>query len=319
MSTEPNTGLTRQEPGSLTTDALHNQVVELLGVWLNCAVQSVGDTVPPGSPVNGHRYIVGASATGAWATHDDELAIYRDGWQFYAPPAAGVPIVKNLDDGNDYERVAGAWSAKSAGGSGTLDGLSDVDITGRADGDLLAWDAGASKWVPVATSGGGGALEKLADFTVTTAQRDIDFTGVDLDADAKYVVELAYVPVTTGDHTISLYYNADLTGTNYRATLFYSDGPSAVGFSINSAYAFSCGNSLTPKAAFAKFEIGKVVGHKPFASVAVCGPAFSGGGVRSMLNGHEWGNTANVTSIKLRHVNAGGFGIGTRARLYRLN
>lgn len=41
MSTEPNTGL--------TTDALHNQVVELLGVWLNCAVQSIGDTAHPKS------------------------------------------------------------------------------------------------------------------------------------------------------------------------------------------------------------------------------------------------------------------------------
>ena len=118
MSTEPNTGLTRQEPGSLTTDALHNQVVELLGVWLNCAVQSIGDTVPPGSPVNGERYIVGASATGAWATHDDELAIYRDGWQFYAPPAAGVPIIKNLDDGTDWECVAGVWAEKAGGGGG---------------------------------------------------------------------------------------------------------------------------------------------------------------------------------------------------------
>lgn len=120
MSTEPITGLTYQAAGSQQTDALQNAELNYYGAWLNCVVLSVGDTTPPGSPANGDRYIVGASATGAWATHDDELAIYRDGWQFYAPPAAGVPIVKNLDDGADWEcSDAGVWSAKSGGGVGS--------------------------------------------------------------------------------------------------------------------------------------------------------------------------------------------------------
>lgn len=126
MSTEPNTGLTFQEANSLETDALQNELVNYLGVWLNCVVQTIGDPVPPGSPVNGERYIVGASATGAWATHDDELAIYRDGWQFYAPPADGVPIVKNLDDGDDWECVAGVWAVKAGGGGGGGGGGSSV-------------------------------------------------------------------------------------------------------------------------------------------------------------------------------------------------
>ena len=119
MSTEPNTGLTFQEANSLQTDALQNELVNYLGAWLNCVVLSVGDTTPPTSPANGDRYIVGASATGAWATHDDELAILLGGtWQFYAPPAAGVPIVKNLDDGADWECVAGVWAVKAGGGGG---------------------------------------------------------------------------------------------------------------------------------------------------------------------------------------------------------
>ena len=143
MATEPNTGLTFQEANSLETDALQNELVNYLGVWLNCAVQTVGDTVPPGSPVNGERYIVGASATGAWATHDDELAIYRDGWQFYAPPPAGVPIIKNLDDGADWEcSDAGVWSAKAGGGGSdavdiaydpTASGLTATDVQAAID------------------------------------------------------------------------------------------------------------------------------------------------------------------------------------------
>lgn len=45
-----------------------------------------------------------------------------------------------------------------AGGSGstTLAGLTDVDTTGVADGDVLTYDSGSSEWIPAAPSGGGG-------------------------------------------------------------------------------------------------------------------------------------------------------------------
>lgn len=115
MATEPNTGLTFQEAGSLTTDALHNQVVDLLAVWLNCVVLAVGQAAPTGSEDDGDRYVVG-TGTGVFAGHDDELAILRGGtWQFHAPPDAGVPIIKNLDDGADWERIdSGGWQLKAS-------------------------------------------------------------------------------------------------------------------------------------------------------------------------------------------------------------
>lgn len=116
MATEPITGQTYQEAGSLQTDALQNAQLDYFAAWLNCVVLSVGDTAPPGSPTNGDRYIVGASATGEWATHDDALAVYRDGWQFYAP-IEGV-AVKDLDSGDDYEFVSAAWTVKAGGGGG---------------------------------------------------------------------------------------------------------------------------------------------------------------------------------------------------------
>ena len=115
MSTEPITGLTYQEAGSLQTDALQNAELNYYGAWLNCVVLSVGDTSPPGSPADGDRYIVGAAATGAWATHDDKLAVYRDGWQFYEP-IEGV-TVHNLDDGADWiNEGSGGWALKTGGG-----------------------------------------------------------------------------------------------------------------------------------------------------------------------------------------------------------
>jgi hypothetical protein len=43
-------------------------------------------TAPPGSPVEGARYIVAGTATGAWATHETEIAQYTDSaWEFIIP------------------------------------------------------------------------------------------------------------------------------------------------------------------------------------------------------------------------------------------
>ena len=143
MATEPNTGLTYQEAGSLQTDVLQNAELNYYGAWLNCAVLTVGDAAPPGSPANGDCYIVGASATGAWATHDDELAVYRDGWQFYAPKE-GV-AVKDLDSGDDYEFVAAAWTVKAGGGA--------VSSVNGATGAVVLDDGDVKSVVTALTSG----------------------------------------------------------------------------------------------------------------------------------------------------------------------
>jgi hypothetical protein len=43
-------------------------------------------TAPPGSPSEGDRYIVAATATGSWATHETEIAQYTDSaWEFIEP------------------------------------------------------------------------------------------------------------------------------------------------------------------------------------------------------------------------------------------
>jgi len=151
MATEPITGQTYQEAGSLQTDALQNAQLDYFAAWLNCVVLSVGDTAPPGSPTNGDRYIVGASATGEWATHDDALAVHRDGWQFYAP-TAGV-WVKDLATGDDYEFVGSgpAWTVK-AGGASDADGISYDNSTSG----LSATDVQAAIDELEAMGGGGG-------------------------------------------------------------------------------------------------------------------------------------------------------------------
>lgn len=134
MATEPITGLTYQEPGSTQTDALQNAELNYYGAWLNCVVLSVGDTAPPGSPMNGDRYIVGIGASGAWAPFGDYLVVYRDGWQAYEP-IEGV-TVHNLADASDwiFEGSAG-WAVKgSAGDVSSVNGLTGAVVLD--DGDV---------------------------------------------------------------------------------------------------------------------------------------------------------------------------------------
>lgn len=108
MAVEPITGLPYQEANSLQTDVLQNQQLNYFAAWSNAVVQTVGDNSPPGSPTNGHRYVIGTSPSGAWSGKAKYLAVYRGGWQFYAPYSGAV--VYNLGDGKPYQYIASAWA-----------------------------------------------------------------------------------------------------------------------------------------------------------------------------------------------------------------
>lgn len=177
MSTEPITGLTYQEPGSLQTDALQNAEVNYLGAWLNCSVIDMTSTAPPGSPTNGDRYIVAATATGAWAGHEDDLAVYRDGWQFYTPKEGDR--LNNVDDGGDYLFTGGAWGAAPGGG-----GAGTGDVVGPASSTtnhVALFADGTGKEIK---DGGALAAVALSGDAADVAIADAGgyFTGTDVEA-----------------------------------------------------------------------------------------------------------------------------------------
>lgn len=66
-------------------------------------------TVPPVSPSTADRYIVGASATGAWSGHDKAIAEYNGAtWDFTTPDAAETVWV--TDETAIYTYTSGAWT-----------------------------------------------------------------------------------------------------------------------------------------------------------------------------------------------------------------
>lgn len=165
MATEPITGESYQEAGSLLTDALQNSMLNYFGAWVNCTVLTIGDAAPPGSPANGDCYIVGIG-TGAWAGHDDELAVYRDGWQFYEAKE-GRSQCLNLDDGFRYAFTSGVW-APTAAAIGSASGVEyDNTASGMAADNLQE----AIDELHAAIGSAGGAsigVQFLADTASTT-------------------------------------------------------------------------------------------------------------------------------------------------------
>lgn len=64
----------------------HNEALASLDGLVHLSVKERGRTVPPGTPEEGERYLVGAGATGSFLGHDGEVALFDLGtWRFFTP------------------------------------------------------------------------------------------------------------------------------------------------------------------------------------------------------------------------------------------
>jgi hypothetical protein len=89
-----------------------------LDAIVQLAVVSRALTTPPGSPVEGDRYIPAATATGAWVGQENNIAHWVDGtWEFYAPRKGWL---SGIDDEGIIVRYDGAaWTSIYAPEVGT--------------------------------------------------------------------------------------------------------------------------------------------------------------------------------------------------------
>jgi hypothetical protein len=81
--------------------------------WLECFAQlAVLDrdlVAPPSSPSDGDRYIPNATATGAWAGHEDAIALYMGNtWVFKSAPPGARCYVEDED-------IFIYWSSSTSG------------------------------------------------------------------------------------------------------------------------------------------------------------------------------------------------------------
>jgi len=64
----------------------HNEALRALDAIVQLGVLDRDLATPPGSPVDGDRYIVAAGASGEWAGMENRIAVFQDGaWTFYEP------------------------------------------------------------------------------------------------------------------------------------------------------------------------------------------------------------------------------------------
>ena len=103
----------------------HNEALHVLDCVVQLAALDQNLTSPPGSPTEGDRYIVGPSATGAWAGHDGEIAAYVDAaWSFYSPGAGWIAFV--VDEATLYYWTGSAWASMQ----GVITALQNLALLG---------------------------------------------------------------------------------------------------------------------------------------------------------------------------------------------
>lgn len=94
--------------GQAQKEVTHNEALLLLDALASPAVEGSASPSPPAAPVPGQAWIVGAGATGAWASHDDALAIWTEaGWRFLSP-RDGMAVWRQ-DTGMWIIRNGGVW------------------------------------------------------------------------------------------------------------------------------------------------------------------------------------------------------------------
>jgi hypothetical protein len=119
----------------------HNEALRALDAIVQLSVLDKDLTAPPGSPAESDRYIVPASATGAWAGHDGNIAAWQDGaWAFYAPREGWLAWA--ADEDRLYAWTGTAWTPLPAGqvavSSGVYPPLSTERTTSSANTPVSA-------------------------------------------------------------------------------------------------------------------------------------------------------------------------------------
>jgi Protein of unknown function (DUF2793) len=96
-------------PGQAQKEIFHNEALTRIDAALHGCVEEAPRPDPPAEPAPGQSWLVGASATGAWAGKEDALASWTaGGWRFVAP----VPgmLVWLLDPGYWLHWTGTGWS-----------------------------------------------------------------------------------------------------------------------------------------------------------------------------------------------------------------
>lgn len=155
----------------------------------------------------------------------------------------------------------------------------------------------------------------LQTVTVGTAQQDIDFTSLDLDADRIYRIELSHIPNAGENQTVKAFYNSDFTDANYQNQFLSAAATTAT--ALRQSTAFAAFGGIPTNANYCNLStitITKTAGKIPML-MSVSG-YINATDAALVTIAQRWSSSVNVTAIKLRHTTL--FGVGTVAKIYKL-
>lgn len=111
--TTPRASLPELSTSQAAKETVHNEALRILEALTVGGVVTLSLSTPPATPAEGGVWVVGASATDAWAGKENQLAHYTNGaWAFYVP-ADGWHI-HVIDEDKQYFYTGTAWAAYAA-------------------------------------------------------------------------------------------------------------------------------------------------------------------------------------------------------------
>ena len=158
--TSPNLSLPYIMAAQAQKHVTHNEAVRALDALLQIAVVDRDLASPPTSPIDGARFIVAATSTGAWAGHTGKIAAFQDNaWAFYAPREGWLAWVSD-------ENVLVCWDGAAwlTASIGSVNPVAMIGINATADtSNRLVVSAPASLF----NHAGAGHQQKINKATAT--------------------------------------------------------------------------------------------------------------------------------------------------------
>ena len=105
----PRLSLPLLRAGQAYKETLHNEALTVLDALVAGMVESVGDDVPPPTPVAGQAWIVGATPSGDWIGQAGAVAIWTTGGWRFVPSREGMAF-RHRPSGVRIERGVAAWN-----------------------------------------------------------------------------------------------------------------------------------------------------------------------------------------------------------------
>lgn len=138
MTDTPNLGLPQMAAGQVQKHVVLNESLRILDVLCSQPTIIVLDNdlaTPPGSPADGALYLLPASSTGAWATHDGDIAYWDvDVWTFFDPEEGWMAY--SLDANASFIYNGTAWVSFTTfitGAITELQNLTKLGVNATAD------------------------------------------------------------------------------------------------------------------------------------------------------------------------------------------